>query len=445
MISEADLELIEQYLDDRLDEAGLKRLSIALQSPACRRELEWAMQLRGLVGLAESDTSDSEFSASVLDRCAGLQTASLENKVLKNLQQRAQKSALPKTSAPFWKRSVFIVAVAAQVVVGLVLWTVFAKPEAVLIARLSSATADGFLLRNQDKLRLQPGLEIRAGDLLQLGRQGSCELDYSDGTHMRLEPDSSASFNQESGAKRLQLYTGNLFLDVVPQSQGKEFEIKTEHASCIVRGTKLCLKASPLFTRLSVEHGAVEMVSLHQPGKIQVKAGESASTSANAAAKINIKTDPLFASSLISKGSTPISVPLNGGKKIYLVVDTGGDSGNCDHSVWINPRFRGHGKADLSLTQRPWLQAKSSWSGPRPHINTGLFDEAAKVQGQEVKPCISVHPSSVIVYDVPPGYTSFEAEGGVLDSGFSPPNYFPSVRFYVYTEMAPELLQELLK
>lgn len=444
MINESDLELIEQYLDEKLDEAGLQRLAIALQSPTCRRELQSAMQLRGLAAL-DASASENYFAASVLDRCAGLQTASLENKVLKKLQQRAQKSALPKAAAPFWKRSVFIVAVAAQVAVGLVLWAVLSRPEPVLVARLTSDTADGFLLRNQDKLGLQAGLEIRAGDLLQLGRQASCELDYLDGTHMRLEPDSSASFNEENGAKRLQLYAGNLFLDVVSQPQGKEFEIKTEHASCMIRGTKLFLNAAPLFTRLSVEHGAVEMMSIHQSGKVQVKAGESASSSANTAAKINLKTDPLFASSLVTKGSTPIFVALNGGKKLYLVVDTGGDSGTCDHAVWIHPRVRGPGKPDLSLNSCRWTLAKSSWSGPLPHINSGLFGDPAKVQGQVVNPCISVHPDSVIVYDVPPGYTSFEAEGGVLDSGFDPPKYFPSVRFYVYTQMTEELLRVILK
>ena len=99
----------------------------------------------------------------------------------------------------------------------------------------------------------------------------------------------------------------------------------------------------------------------------------------------------------------------------------------------------------FNLSTFPWLHAKSAWAGPLPHINSGLFGDLPKVQGQVVNPCISVHPDSVIVYDVPPGYTSFEAEVGVLDSGFDPPQYFPSVRFYVYTQMTEELLRDLLK
>ncbi|MEN9360459.1 MAG: hypothetical protein RL095_1994 [Verrucomicrobiota bacterium] len=445
MIDEEQQRLIEAFVDDSLDEAGLDRLVQALQaSPACRRELELAMRLRGLGALAESATSAQGFAASVLDRCAGLQTASLESKVLKSLQHRAQKASASSRRPALWRHPLLAAAIAAQILIGLGLWLIFSKPEALVIGQVVSAAEDGFLVRKQEKICLHPGLEIRAGDLLQLGRLDGCEIGYRDGTRLRLLPEASARLQEEDGAKRLHLFDGSLYLEVTPQPTERAFEIRSAHAVCTVRGTRLHLTATAIFTRLDVEHGAVEMSSLLHPGALLVKAGESASASASAAARSNSKTDPIFSSGLVTKGTVPISVALKGARKIYLVVDTGGDRGTCDHAVWIHPRLRGPGRPELSLNKRPWLLARSAWAGPLPHLDSGLFGDVATVQGRPVRPCISVHADSVIAYEVPAGYDCFEAEGGVLDSGFSPPAYFPSVRFHLHTEISPEQLKRLM-
>jgi hypothetical protein len=97
---------------------------------------------------------------------------------------------------------------------------------------------------------------------------------------------------------------------------------------------------------------------------------------------------------------------------------------------------------ELDLSQRPWKIAKSGWQSPV--RNVGFYGEVPMVKGQPVGASILTHSTSVIEYDIPPGFDHFEAEGGLLDSGVNQPDSCSSVTFEVYSEMPTEKLNALL-
>ncbi len=127
------------------------------------------------------------------------------------------------------------------------------------------------------------------------------------------------------------------------------------------------------------------------------------------------------------KESAVIEVPLNGARKLALIVTDGGDNFNFDHASWIEPVLTGP-KGRLKLTDLDWKSARGGHGETRKnltHDGASIKRDGRPVHG------IGTHSKSLIEFDVPEGYDSFQAVGMLSPDRKSPDG---SIEFVVCTE-----------
>lgn len=111
--------------------------------------------------------------------------------------------------------------------------------------------------------------------------------------------------------------------------------------------------------------------------------------------------------------SQEITVSVEGGKRLILFVEDGGDGFSYDHAVWVEPKLKGPA-GELSLTELKWSSANSGWGEPR--VNRTCEDRPLMVDGKEVTG-IGTHAKSTIIYDLPAGYETFSVKGVMSNRG----------------------------
>ena len=141
-----------------------------------------------------------------------------------------------------------------------------------------------------------------------------------------------------------------------------------------------------------------------------------------------------FRSELVTR-QTPgqavdIDVDIAGAKRLWLVVDDGGDNFDCDHADWIEPRLIGP-NGEQRLTSLKWASAKSGWG--KPAVNLSVSGNGLLVDGKPIADGLGTHSESVIEYQLPSGFTRFRARGG-LDQGGVSQGRGATVRFLVFTQ-----------
>lgn len=115
----------------------------------------------------------------------------------------------------------------------------------------------------------------------------------------------------------------------------------------------------------------------------------------------------LFQSIQIGKAgerSCEIKVDIAGKKKLALCAGDNGDGFSDDHVAWLSPTLSGP-KGSLSLCDLKWKSAKADWG----EVRVGLTTDGNKIDG------IGTHANSMIVYDIPDGYTTFSATAKLVD------------------------------
>lgn len=144
--------------------------------------------------------------------------------------------------------------------------------------------------------------------------------------------------------------------------------------------------------------------------------------------------EPVFKSKVINAGtpsqSVEIKAKITGAKKLYLVVSDAGDGFSCDWAGWQSPTISGKA-GKKSLTDLKWKSAASGYGQVR--LNANCQGQPMKKNGVSVENGIGVHANSVIEYDLPEGYTEFQATG-FLDDGGTKQGCGSTVQFLVFTE-----------
>jgi len=149
--------------------------------------------------------------------------------------------------------------------------------------------------------------------------------------------------------------------------------------------------------------------------------------------------EPVFKSGVITAQTpghaVPVKVDIRRAKKLFLVVTDGGDGYGADWADWAEPRLVGPGR-ELKLTERAWKSARSGWGQVRKNRNA--VGRPLRIAGQDVAYGIGTHANSVIAFDLPQGYTTFQARGGLDNGGTDQgPQLKSSVRFLVYLDQIP--------
>ncbi len=144
---------------------------------------------------------------------------------------------------------------------------------------------------------------------------------------------------------------------------------------------------------------------------------------------------PKFESDVV-RTTTPgyavdVKADIAGAKSLYLVVTDAGDSFACDWADWIEPKLVGP-NGEKKLTDLKWKNATAGWG--KVNVGKNANGDPLHVAGKRVEG-IGTHANSVIEYELPAGYTTFVAKGGLDDGGTNQNGgTSTSVRFAVYTE-----------
>lgn len=142
----------------------------------------------------------------------------------------------------------------------------------------------------------------------------------------------------------------------------------------------------------------------------------------------------IWNSELISKATAGQSVladiDISGAKKLYLVVNDGGDKTDWDHANWVEPTLY-NGKDSLKLTSLKWKKATSGWQKPK--LNQSISGNSLITNKVKYENGIGTHSNSIIEFDIPEGYTRFKARVG-LDEACVSQNTGATVKFFVFTQ-----------
>lgn len=141
-----------------------------------------------------------------------------------------------------------------------------------------------------------------------------------------------------------------------------------------------------------------------------------------------------FKSDLVTR-DTPrhgvnVDIDVTGAKKLFLIVDSGGDNFNADHVDWVEPRLTGP-NGELKLSDLKWASATTGWGQVSTTLGAGA--KPMSVNGQAVSYGIGVHAPSVIEFDLPAGYTRFQTFAALDDGGTSQNIPGSTVHFLVFT------------
>ncbi|MGZ0172198.1 MAG: NPCBM/NEW2 domain-containing protein [Planctomycetales bacterium] len=156
-----------------------------------------------------------------------------------------------------------------------------------------------------------------------------------------------------------------------------------------------------------------------------------AAVAVSLAGNFTLAAEKKFASPVVTQAvegnSTPIELDITGAKILALEVTDGGDGTSYDWADWIEPRLIGP-KGELKLTELKWrtLDGKAT-------VGKNNGGGPLKVNGKPVAFGIGTHAPSKIVYDLPEGYTTFKALGGLDNGGTDQAGSTTSVQFRVYT------------
>ena len=142
---------------------------------------------------------------------------------------------------------------------------------------------------------------------------------------------------------------------------------------------------------------------------------------------------PLWRSDLVTRDtpdrSLPFAVDLDGAKRVWLVVEDGGDGFGCDWADWIDPVFEGPG-GKTPLIDLDWIQATSEWGQVRKGRNAEGGE--LRIAGRTIPRGIGTHANSTITVDVPAGATRLTGRVGLDDGGAN--QGAGSIRFAIHTQ-----------
>lgn len=142
----------------------------------------------------------------------------------------------------------------------------------------------------------------------------------------------------------------------------------------------------------------------------------------------------IWNSGLITKAtpgqSAALDIDISGAKKLYLVVNDGGDKTDWDHANWVEPMLYKENDS-IKLTSLKWVKATSGWEKVK--VNQSISGNKLRVNTIKYENGIGTHANSIIEFDIPEGYTRFKALVG-LDEACVTQNTGATVKFFVFTE-----------
>jgi ferric-dicitrate binding protein FerR (iron transport regulator) len=159
---------------------------------------------------------------------------------------------------------------------------IWSQSSAPLHATVTSVSGEVSVLRDGKSITADPGLKLRAGDLVQAAARAGAVIAFDgEPTRAELQGGASVKFGNSRHGKRLELSQGSLEATVGPQPRGRPMTLLTLHAEAKVMGTRFLLASEVSSTRLEVTEGTVQFTCRNDGKSLVVKSGFSATASPN--------------------------------------------------------------------------------------------------------------------------------------------------------------------
>ena len=257
MMTQADIELLEQYIDGTLADDDAGRLRTLLRDSAEARAM--------LRSLATIDFALQDIAATAdADGRGSLREP--------NVKEGLDAMVAERTATIRFNR--ILLAIAASIIVALTAslylqWSSVEQPIA-KISGLSGPlqwTGDG----GQVFYDLSVGVELAGGTVEGMTPGSWLELMFNDGSTVTISGNSTLTFS-DHGQKELHLGEGNLSSTVKPQPAGKPMLIYTRSAMLEVIGTRFEVEAELAATTLNVSEGSVRVKRFSDGSTVDVPA-----------------------------------------------------------------------------------------------------------------------------------------------------------------------------
>jgi len=149
------------------------------------------------------------------------------------------------------------------------------KVTVIAVATIESFHGDVFALSGAERRPADPGLVLGAGQGIATGAgQSSAAVVFPDGSRLELKPHTTISEITAAAGKRIVLAQGSLLADVAKQPAGQPLVFSTRHSEATVLGTRLALTCAET-TKLEVKEGQVRFTRTEDKRSVLVGAGQS--------------------------------------------------------------------------------------------------------------------------------------------------------------------------
>jgi hypothetical protein len=317
-----DVELIDAYLDGRLDEAGIQQLKDSLdQNSELLELLEKHQSLhQALQILNQPAEANQRITNSVQNILRSKTPEELQKRISKTLQANEEIKKLrltPRQSSQYFpsdspqrgflqkgprrnqqSRAWLALASCITILAGIFFYIKLNLPRngAELtgvepIGVVDHVTAKATIKRNNTILPARTGAQILAGDILTTETGSTLVLVYhNEETRVWLEEKTQATFLQTNLIKQVNIAKGKITATVAKQPVEREMIFETFNSVITVMGTRLDINVSEGRTRLDVMEGKVQMTRNSDRISIIVETGYSAEISSKVDFKSHLTT-----------------------------------------------------------------------------------------------------------------------------------------------------------
>jgi len=279
--------LTELWQEDALSEDELRELSAELENSTVRRK-EFLDELSLSNALAKiSRERNPAIGRAVM---SALKNGSEKEEFLKNVMKKlpleqtgflANKSSRAPSS--FYHGKGYVLGLAATFIFCFVIWMYF-KPVPHEIGVVIKGKIQ--VTRGEKKKILKSGDQLFHGDkVLNLRSQKAKIQFFKDPVPLGRRYTNEDTFIQLTGlseftcehlpghGKNIHLIKGEIFCSVSEQPKGRPMELFTQHARVKVLGTRFLFQTGGNSTKLKVQEGTVEMMSLQEKAPVLVEKG----------------------------------------------------------------------------------------------------------------------------------------------------------------------------
>lgn len=265
-------DLLEGWLDGRLDAADRERLLRLLEDPATLAEAR--VQIATHRAAVESLRADAEV-ASAWRTCAATLSTQRRARIARQVRRRID--------PPRRARTVALIALVAGLAAAIALIhrsrpapSPADVPTTAIAVVAATPGAGGTVVRGMERLPLRDGLTVHAGDRIETAEVGARLRWLGEATAFDLGAGSAARIVAGDGATRLALDRGDLLAEVAARPASAPMVIALPQAEATVLGTSLALSTRGTAGSLGVTEGRVRFTRRADGRSLTVGAGEYA-------------------------------------------------------------------------------------------------------------------------------------------------------------------------